>query len=668
MSDKAAREEFRQRELLTSFGLTVFSAELKGQHQLGWLDLFSGFRTLKAIIYSSGIDFVLSVVRLFEDAEILFGAEHTLNRAQRDILQASQVLEGSLGEEIAVQRAVMEVLQERLRGHPELFERLKQHSLRFRLVSGRPSHEKLYLLADPDQGRYRVIVGSANFSRSAFEGYQRELLILFDSPEAYQAFLSHYEQIEYALSAPLELSDPEPGRSPWERIPLVRSDLVIIAKPAPTGFSQETFQRAIQLKKEVERLPLPQMSESQPVRIEAKRLLQIFRLIQAVPEHPDKEIPKLHIDWEKGQVFINEHPWWDLREIPDKEAVRRDAQLLLEFFEGFPQFFRGAVDETLRRYWAFWVWLYAAPAAGFLRQAAIARHIDPWLYPLFAILYGRSSGGKTTLSRVLVRSMFGQERILRSSEFTRARVEMLMLTVGAHPIIAEDVANARFIQHVPELVRNDFQSSAQCPPVIIATNRDVEAIAQDISKRALMVYVGMAIAEGQAGKSSLPRRVLDEVKTAFYQAYLNRWYPRVQAMRASIEKGDDPPDIFKASSEILRELLAEFAGWVPEWAHPLDYQKVFALRHRRFIEELERFMEQHPDGVHIDRGRKEIILDFGGDHNQARQFARSVPDFILKSKTVDKVVMDLEALEDELGLQFAKAGWWKQIWLRIRRL
>ncbi|WP_376792935.1 restriction endonuclease PLD domain-containing protein [Thermoflexus sp.] len=664
MNEKASREAFQQRELLTPFGLTVFSATLKGQHQLGWLDLFTGFRTLKAIIYSSGIDFVLSVVRLFEDAEILFGAEHTLNRAQRDLLQASQVLEGSLGDEIVVQRALMEALQERLRGHPELFERLKQRSLRFRLVSGRPSHEKLYLLADPDQGRYRVIVGSANFSRSAFEGHQRELLILFDDPDAYQAFLNYYEQIEYALSAPLELSASDPARSPWERIPLVRSDLVIIAKPTSQGFSQEVSQRAIQLKKEVERMPLPQVSGSQPVRIETKRLLQIFRSIQTAPEHPDKEIPKLRIDWESGQVFIDEHPWWDLRETPDREAVRWDVQLLLEFFEGFRQFFRGAVDETLRRYWAFWVWLYAAPAAAFLRQAAIARHLDPWLYPLFAILYGRSSGGKTTLSRVLVRSMFGQERILRSSEFTRARVEALMLSVGAHPIIAEDVANARFIQHVPELVRNDFQASAQCAPVIIATNRDVETIAQDISKRVLMVYVGMAIAEGQAGKSSLPRRVLDEVKTALYQAYLNRWYPRVQAMRASIEKGEDPPDLFQASSEILRGLLAEFAGRVPEWAHPLDYQKVFALRHRRFLEELERFMEQHPDDVHIDRGRKEVILDFGGDHNQARQFARSVPDFILKSKTVDKVVMDLEALEEELGLRFPKVKWWKRIWLK----
>ncbi|MFN3928307.1 MAG: hypothetical protein ACK4OK_01570, partial [Thermoflexus sp.] len=135
MNEKASRETFQQRELLTPFGLTVFSAALKGQHQLGWLDLFTGFRTLKAIIYSSGIDFVLSVVRLFEDAEILFGAEHTLNRAQRDLLQASQVLEGSLGDEIVVQRALIEALQGRLRGHPELFERLKQRSLRFRLVS-----------------------------------------------------------------------------------------------------------------------------------------------------------------------------------------------------------------------------------------------------------------------------------------------------------------------------------------------------------------------------------------------------------------------------------------------------------------------------------------------------------------------------------------------------
>jgi hypothetical protein len=41
-------------------------------------------------------------------------------------------------------------------------------------------------------------------------------------------------------------------------------------------------------------------------------------------------------------------------------------------------------------YWAFLVWLYAAPTARYLRQAAIPVGIDPWVYPVYAVLFGRS--------------------------------------------------------------------------------------------------------------------------------------------------------------------------------------------------------------------------------------------------------------------------------------
>jgi hypothetical protein len=39
---------------------------------------------------------------------------------------------------------------------------------------------------------------------------------------------------------------------------------------------------------------------------------------------------------------------------------------------------------------------------------------------------------------------------------------------------------------------------------------------------------------------------------------------------------------------------------------------------------------------------------FGGDTNQAGQFARSVPDFVLKGRFADQVKLDLQALEQEM--------------------
>jgi hypothetical protein len=44
-----------------------------------------------------------------------------------------------------------------------------------------------------------------------------------------------------------------------------------------------------------------------------------------------------------------------------------------------------------------------------------------------------------------------------------------------------------------------------------------------------------------------------------------------------------------------------------------------------------------------------MCIGFGGDINQAKQFARSVPDFALKGRFSDMVKLDLSALEHELG-------------------
>jgi hypothetical protein len=59
-----------------------------------------------------------------------------------------------------------------------------------------------------------------------------------------------------------------------------------------------------------------------------------------------------------------------------------------------------------------------------------------------------------------------------------------------------------------------------------------------------------------------------------------------------------------------------------------------------------------------------ITISFGSDTNQAAQFARSVPDFVLKGRFADLVKLDLQALEQELGFDVETRPWWRRL---IRR-
>jgi hypothetical protein len=72
------------------------------------------------------------------------------------------------------QKALVEALARLLgRAGTELLERVVTGTLRFRLLRGRPSHDKLYLLSGAVG--HRVLTGSANLSLAAFEGRQHEV-------------------------------------------------------------------------------------------------------------------------------------------------------------------------------------------------------------------------------------------------------------------------------------------------------------------------------------------------------------------------------------------------------------------------------------------------------------------------------------------------------------
>jgi hypothetical protein len=134
-------------------------------------------------------------------------------------------------------------------------------------------------------------------------------------------------------------------------------------------------------------------------------------------------------------------------------------------------------------------------------------------------------------------------------------------------------------------------------------------------------------------------------------------------MRAEIDAGpDDFPDLLARSSTILRDVLAEALGELPDWAKPLTYGDYFGIRHRRFRDQLGEMLRDAEDRVAINRAAGELTITFGGDIRQAEQFARSVPDFALKGRLVDKVMLDLRALEQEMGFAVGRSsGWWRRL-------
>src|SRR5262249_16344825 len=142
-------------------------------------------------------------------------------------------------------------------------------------------------------------------------------------------------------------------------------------------------------------------------------------------------------------------------------------------------------------------------------------------------------------------------------------------------------------------------------------------------------HIDAAIPENRSVTERIARRVQKDIGTALYRAYLQRLIPKVSRMRSEIDaEADNFPDLLARSADILRDLLGETLGAIPDWARPLTFLDYFGILHRRFIDQLADMLSDAEDRIVVNRRAGELTISFGGDTNQAGQFTRSVPDFV----------------------------------------
>ncbi len=239
--------------------------------------------------------------------------------------------------------------------------------------------------------------------------------------------------------------------------------------------------------------------------VNAASVLRVLRMHQARPVGSGEEerIPRAEIDVATGLVHLDGTTWLRADDVMPVADVARDARILTDYIGSFRQFF-GNGEGAVEVYWAFLVWLYAAPLAPHLRQAAIPAGIDLWVYPVYAVLYGRSSGGKTLFTRIAARSMFGFEKMVRSGQFTANRALGLRERMGAIPLLIDDVTRDKFTSHVPDLVRTDAEMGGLYAPIVPTTNRDVSTIPPDLSKRMVTCHIDAAIPENRSSPNAWP--------------------------------------------------------------------------------------------------------------------------------------------------------------------
>lgn len=653
--------EQEQLEFRPSGGLDVVKMDFVGAETMAWQALFSGFDTLHAITYSSGIQFVYQLLGLFQDAEIIFGCD--------------EVISYSLQEVMAYQTKTLERMRETAgKMKLDLVERVEAGTLRFYVAHSVLSHEKIYLLSAQD-GRKRVIMGSANLSFSAFGGRQRENICYLDGDAAYDWYWDCYcrlreDSTDRIAQEALLYAD---AGDHLEELPIagtIRMKKALVLQPVEEVREEVRF--VLDVKNLAARLgpSVPKPDKKGKLMLSPEKVKAIRRQVVA---NRDKErelqnvYPQLEVLPEEGMARLNGVSL-DLN--PDGAEIARDVGLFLQYMEGY-QKFHGDVGGLQQRYYEFANWFFCTPFMACMRDMAVRYNQNLLPYPVFGLVYGQSKAGKTSFLETLLKMMIGQKTKLSAPDFTRSSIENLKRSVKGAPIIVDDLTNARFNQHAIETIKNDdFGVSDQLlcyPAVVISANEDVKAVAPEVIRRTVICRVQAGLTNTEVMRSNVVRTVQREIGTAFYRAYLRRMLAVVSDLLEEMKDDDaeSAPDILAASSRVLMELFQTYgAGALPAYIRQLTLEDYFSekVTGSYAIKTIRNAWATSRSSFAVSAKAGELRYNAGATW-EADRILKELPETLEAHKVRDWVVMNLDAARDFFELPFS-GSWLDRLFRR----
>ena len=633
--------------------LDMVKLDYVGSESMTWKELFSGFDRIKAITFSSGINFVYRLLDLFKDAEIIFGCEEVMSYTMQEIM--------------AYQTKLIERIREKESASKnKMISRIENGDVRLFVARKRLSHEKLYLL-DADDGRRRVILGSANMSFSAFGGWQRETICYIDSAEAYDRFLEIYEDlkcdsVDSITKKAIEIADSFDN---LDALPIAETVKVKKAVIIETEKETDSEVRFILATRDLAKRIAPSIQVSKDEKktgkmlISAEAIQKVRRQVVHERDHEKElrnESPQLIVDAEHGEVSLN-GATLDLR--PTSEEVKSDVGLFVQYMNGYERFHGDSLGMQ-NRYYEFANWFFCSPFMAVLRDTALRYDQKTLPYPVFGLVYGQSKAGKTSFLETLLKMMIGQKPKLSAPEFTRTYIDGLRRIVQGAPIIVDDLTNTRFNQHAIETIKNDdfglLDHLVHYPAVVISANEDVKAVAPEVIRRTVICRVQAGLMNTEVMKSNIVRSVQQKIGTAFYREYLRQMLDRIPDMMEQL-KDDDPesecPDILKVSSEVLYGIFASYSADLPTYVRKLSLEDYFSekVTGKYAIQIIRNAWSSNPKAFAIDQRAGTLRYDAGVNWD-ADRLMKELPENLCAQRSRDSVIMKLDEAKEFFDIDF----------------
>lgn len=628
--------------------LSYISAET-----MTWQELFHGYNELRAITFSSGINFVYALLGMFEKAEIIFGSEAVVSYSMQEIMAYQSLLLDRMRE------AAGEARQ-------KLLDRIDDESVRLFVARKQLSHEKIYLLK-ADDGRRRVVMGSANMSYNAFGGIQRENICCIDDTAAYDWYLDTFNELKENSTDEISVrafvsADISENVDALPIAESVRIQKAVIVEPSTevsedVKFVLDTHRLAKDL---TPILPKPDKKTG--------KTLIIPDMITKIRRHRAEEIvkekelrseyPQLNIDIEEQKVSLNGE---NLDLSPAGDDIANDVGLFLKYMEGYSKF-HGDYKGMQLRYFEFANWFFCSPFMAVMRDMAARFNQNKLPYPVFGLVYGQSKAGKTSFLETLLKMMIGQKPKVSAPDFTRSSIENLKRVVQGAPIIVDDLTQARFSQHAIETIKNDDfgvgEHLTNYSAVVISANEDVKAVAPEVIRRTVICRVEAGLTNTEVMKSNIVRTVQQKIGTAFYREYLRRMLEVIPDLTEAMkdDEAESAPDILALSSKIIVEIIDEHSDSMPTYIRELSLEDYFSehVTGKHAKETIVNTWKTSPKSFVAQPKTNELRYNAGQTY-EADRLIKELPETLEARKTREWVVMNLAEAKAFFEVDFKKS-------------
>ena len=635
--------------------------------------MFAGFTSMRALTYTASMRMIVGLLRdyQYDDFECIFGHSGILRPDISDVLAFQGVVEANLS------KAFIGVATSDAR-RQALFDLVASDKARFFVVKDKIAHAKIYLLER--DGLRRVIVGSANLSETAFSGRQAETLIAFDNDDtAWRHYTAQYEAVRStAASRMTPRSKPIPAEQvPIEEIPVLREvegrqQDVRLYIPGEAEEEAEVslpsvLETVVRLSDRLRR-PLAGVERNRNghFTITPKIVRESITISRSRVEEDAQASVYLSYN---GQEFVLSGEVMRLEATP--EDVRDDVGRWIEFFGNYENGFKGDVPRLQRDYFTFMSWFYFSPLLCDVRNSALRSGSFSFEQPMFAVLYGSSNCGKTSLIETLMHSMFSYPRIVDTDKFTRSNLRGLRDSFKRLPVVFDDVARDRFNRHAEEVIKQDYIQAEEYPCFALSMNAEARNFKDEIVKRCLMIYTRTSLPGDQTTvRNRLQRsiaRIRDGMTTGLYREYLNRVATKVDELRERGYGALAETDVLKLSSVVLCEIFREHlpSGLpMPGWCRPMtleEYQQRAWDRPRQVLEHLlnrDKYTRDRkpPEGTWTVSGNMVVI---GTGQMGAARTRGEIPDWILDdaASVANQVGLKRSEVEDFLGRKLLRRKW-----------